>query len=463
MCNRQVKTVLLSVLLLALRSMLPCGGATAQENLSRADSLKIFEALSYIDSVATDPEMAAMREREERSHRGWKASPFPILSYNSDLGVQLGAFVDIYDYGKKPSIYPEYFHKFHVEGSYYTKGQLLVDAEYDSSHLIPGVRSSISVTYSRDPLCQFFGFGGDVEKYDRSLDRRDGNACYSMNRNMLRVLSAFQGEITPTLSWVGGISFWNYATADISFKDYRSDNTLYHRYVESGVISPGEAGGGSVLELKAGLALDTRDFEPSPTKGIRSELYFCGCPGVGGNSYLKLCAHFRGFWTPGPEWMTLAAHLAYQGVIAGSQPFYTMQHIYTLTPLQCYAEGLGGLNTVRGIMSARLLGDGYAWGNFEARFRIVTINLQGYELYLAANPFVDLGCIVQPARIGALSAAYGKSEAELMSLARRVHVCPGGGVKFGFNRNTIMSVEVAKSISDNDGPVSVVVSMNYIF
>jgi len=433
----------------------------AREPLSHDDSVRIYAALAIADSLASASNPAA--NSEHRSHRGWKASPFPILSYNSDMGVQLGAFVDLYDYGKQPSIYPEYYHRFHVEASYYTKGQLLLDAEYDSSHLLPGVRSSASVTYSRDPLSQFYGIGGDVETYDRSLDRKNGRADYSMDRKMFRILTSFQGEVRPHLSWVSGVSFWKYTIGNLNFADYKSESTVYHRYVRDGVINGGEAAGGSILELKAGLAWDDRDFEPSPSRGTRAELYFCGNPGVGGNSYLKLSAHLRSFWTPGPTWLTLAAHLAYQGVIAGSQPFYTMQHIYTLTPLQCYAEGLGGLNTVRGILSARLLGDGYAWGNFEARFRIVTVNVGGYELYLGANPFLDLGYIVQPSRIPQLASSMHKTEGEIRALATRLHICPGGGLKFGFNRNTIMSVELAKSLSDNDGPLSVAVSMNYIF
>lgn len=394
---------------------------------------------------------------------GWKFVPLPILSFNSDLGLQLGGFVDIYDYGKSPSVFPDYNHRFHIEASYYTKGQTLLDAEYDSRHLIPGVRLSASVTYSVDPLSRFYGFNGDVEQYDSSKDRRNNLACYSLGRKMFRVLTAFQGRIVGGLNWVGGVSFWNYDIYDLNFGDYDPLNTVYHKYVTTGVISGEEASGGNVLELKAGLVFDSRDFEPAPTRGIRAELYGCADPGVCGNTYLKLCAQLRGYLTPGPDWLTLAGRAAYQGVVAGSQPFYTMQHIYTLTPAQCYAEGLGGFNTVRGMLSGRLLADGYIWANFEARIRLFEWEVQKQHFEFGINPLFDLGCIVQPSRIREMAAASGRSEAELKEKATQLHKCVGLGVKFGFNRNTIMSVELAKSLNSNDGPLSVAVCMNYTF
>ncbi|MDO5321273.1 MAG: BamA/TamA family outer membrane protein [Bacteroidia bacterium] len=403
------------------------------------------------------------QDLSEDTPLGWKAIPLPILSFNSDLGFQFGATTDIYDYGREPSVFPEYLHKFHVEASHYTKGQTLAHIEYDSSHLVDAVRISASLTAQIDPLYNFYGFNG-ISPYDRNVDRNDGVAYYNYKRSLFRFQSNFLGDITPNIHWVTGLSFSYYVNEELNFSGYDSSNTLYHFLRERGVIRDDERKGG-FFEFKGGMSFDTRDFEPSPSKGIWGELYLVGAPDILGTgySYLKFSAHFRHYITPGPDWLTLAYHLAYQGTILGEAPFYMQPNIYSLLFKQAYSEGLGGLNTVRGILSGRLVGNDYAWANFEIRCRVISGLLLGREWYIAVNPFFDMGFITRPYRLSELATALDESEAEIDRKARALHKSAGLGLKFGFDRNYIMSVEGGKSFSNDDGPFSIAIAINYIF
>lgn len=397
---------------------------------------------------------------------GWKATPLPILGYNTDLGFQFGATTDIFDYGKDPSLYPEYRHQFHAEVSQYTKGQTLAYISYDSSHLIPGVRFSTSFTVQINPLYSFYGFGGDITLYDRSIDRKNGEAFYNYKRNQFRFVGNFQGRITSRLHWVGGLTLSYFSNQELSFKDYDPEKTLFHLYRTYGIIRDNETEG-TILEFKGGLSLDTRDAETSPRRGIWAEAYAVGAPDIfrTGYSYLKLCLHFRHYFTPfrKADWFTLAYHLAYQGTVAGEAPFYMEQNIHSLLFKQAFSEGLGGLNTLRGVLNSRLVGAGYAWANFEARFRVYEFSLQGTEFYIGVNPFFDMGLITQPIRLQELSEAYSTPVEELREKATKLHESIGVGLKFGVDENYVLSFEFAKAFNSNDGPFAFMTSINYIF
>ena len=257
--------------------------------------------------------------------------------------------------------------------------------------------------------------------------------------------------------------------------------------------------GGHHLELKAGLVYDSREHEADPTRGIWAELYAYGSPdilngrGKNGYHYLKLAAHFRHYVPVWQDKITFAYHLAYQGKLAGNAPYYTLQNINTLYLRQIISDGLGSINTVRGVPYNSVIGDGYAWANFEMRFKIVSFRFIKQNFYLATNPFFDMGACVQQYRLDemkALRTAHDAGDATLsdaeMNLIytgekRKLHMSAGVGLKLAMNRNFILSAEVAVPLNTKvytntnlDVPVSelkmknsykpgVNIGLNYIF
>lgn len=430
----------------------------AHSGLHSADSTGAFR----VGPVSPEAEKAVRSTQGFR--QGISIVPLPIISYNTDLGLQYGAYVDLFDYGTQPSLFPNFYHHLHVEGSHYTKGQTFIHSEYDSSFLIPGVRFTASLSWQRDPLYQFYGFNGSVTAYDPSIDRRDGIAYYSYKRSLLRFISTFQGRIYGPLGWLAGLNFRYYKSENLDFKGYDPANTLFRNYLDNGIIKEDELGG-MLADLTAGLRFDTRDFEPDPMDGIWAELFLNGSPDFfrTGYPYLKVALRWRQYITPGPEWLTLAYHIAWQSTVLGRAPFYIQQNLCTVQVRQATTEGLGGINTLRGVMASRLIGDGYAWSNFEVRLRLLQWDFLKMSWTFAVNPFYDLGCITKPFRLEEMAAAYGRSAAELRRETVRLHHSAGVGIKVGMNSNSIFSLEWAKPFNSQDGRSSIYFAINYVF
>jgi outer membrane protein assembly factor BamA len=429
------------------------------------------------------PILATAQERKKEVpeltvvKQGWNFGPLPAIGYNSDLGFQLGVLCDIYYYGNGKA-FPGYIHKFNVEASYYFKGSGVFHFFYDSKYLIPKVRVTTAVTYLPNPIMNFYGFNGAATLYDPALDKQNGMAFYSMKRNSLRVLTDFQGNISGPLNWAAGMAFWNYRIGEVSLKKYadHASNSLYNIYRNYGVIGENEAKGGSHVELKAGLVYDTRDHEAAPSRGIWAEAMIYGSPDIfqgAGFNYLKMSLRFRQYLPVLDDRIVFAYNLAYQGTMTGQVPFYLQSNITTPYLRQVNSEGLGSVNTLRGMLYNRIVGDGLAWANAEMRFRVVRFRFIKQGWYVALNPFFDAGMVVQPYRLSEMKRAASmlKKDPSTASLAdlvysgrdEKLHASAGLGVKLVMNRNFIVSVEWAKPFDPQDGTDGMNVGLNYIF
>lgn len=399
---------------------------------------------------------------KEKVKKGWNFGPLPAIGYNSDLGFQYGALCDVYYYGDG-STYPEYLHKFNVEASWYTKGSGIFHFFYDSKYLIPKTRLTFAASYLPNKMMAFYGFNGYASPYSAEL-AKENPAYYATDRKLLRILANFQGKLTKHIGWAAGVSYWNYKIGHVQLDKYKDRPSLYDLYLDKGIIRPEEAHGGELIELKLGLVYDTRDMEAAPNRGIWAEAIALGSPdiiGNTGNAYMKLSAHFRQYIPLIYNRLTLAYHLAYQGTIAGNPPFYVQSSIATLYLRQVENEGLGGINTVRGLLLNRMVGDGYAWANAELRWRIFDFRLFAQDWYFATNPFFDAGMVVQPYRLEEMKLS---DDPEIYSgNPEGVHMSAGLGVKAVMNHNFIISVEWAKTLDNRDGSDSLNIGLNYIF
>jgi hypothetical protein len=436
-----------------------------------------FNASAEPKKEKAEKSESAVEEKKPTIKKGWNFAPFPSIGFNSDTGFQIGALCEIFDYGDG-STYPAYKHKFNVDLSWTTKDQVKLHFFYDSKYLIPKVRLTAAATYILAQMYPFMGFNGGASPYytDLASGKTQMNrvAMYNVKRNSMRVMADFQGNITsPKFRWAAGVSYWWYDIQDITLKkkgspayDITPNNylsaqginsaSLWQLYQKAGLIHANEANGGHHLELKAGLVYDSREHEADPSRGIWAELYAYGSPdilngrGKEGYSYLKLAAHFRHYVPVWQDKITFAYHLAYQGKLAGNAPYYTLQNINTLYLRQIISDGLGSINTVRGVPYNSVIGDGYAWANVEMRFKLVSFRFIKQNFYLATNPFFDMGACVQPYRLeemkGVLSnTELTQAEKNLIYTGQKekLHMSAGLGLKLAMNRNFILSAEVA--------------------
>ncbi len=436
----------------------------------------------------------AQKESLEKKS-GWNVIPLPVVSYNSDLGFQFGALATLYDFGDG-SVYPDYKHRFYFELSMYTKMSGIAQMAYDSKYLIPGYRLTANLGFFPNKAYAFYGYNGYQSVFkpafidsDEALYR--SRLFYNYQNYQVRFMADLQRNVTPWLKWIGGFNLWYFdlQSVDIDFLNRGKEENLlpsveevpglYDRYVAYGIIPHEEAEGGLVANLKLGIVADTRDYDSYPTKGVWTELLLNMAPGFIGNKnpHVKLVAMHRQYFPLVKKKLVFAYRLGYQGTIAGHAPFYMQSQlqtsfIYNLTNVA------GGSKSVRGILYNRVLADGFLLGNAELRWRAVDFRFLGQNCFLGFNFFSDAAVTVQEieydreaamekARAMALESPTVWQFEELdyfeFSTKDKPHFTVGGGLKFGFNENTIVSLDVGKALDARDGNLGVYVAMDFLF
>lgn len=405
--------------------------------------------------------LGASAQKKEQVKTGWNFGPLPAVSYNSDLGFQYGALCDIFYFGDG-STYPTYLHKFNVELSHYTKGETIAHMFYDSKYLLPGLRVTAAISYMDSAMSPFYGFNGFASPLNSDFTK--GSSYYYMDRTLLRGIADIQGSISDKLTWMAGLTFWNVTTGDVQLEKYKDELSLYELYLGSGLINDNEVKG-THIELKGGLVYDTRDMEAAPTRGYCAEIVGSFSPGIFGEaeSYGRIMATWRQFFPVVGDKLVLGYRMNWQQTF-GNAPFYLQQMTTPLYLRQIKNEGLGGKNSIRGVYQNRILADGYAWANFEARVKVVNFRFINQNWYVALNPFVDAGVITK-------SRKFDQMDSDLLKVAGiysgdgfgGVHASAGMGVKIVMNHNFIISCEYGKPFDKRDGKGGLNIGTNYIF
>jgi len=394
--------------------------------------------------------------------KGWNFGPLPVVGWDSDLGFQYGACVDIFNYGDG-SRYPSYDYKMNFEASTFTGGSSLFRFYGDFKTLIPDGRLFLDCTYFNAKKFDFYGFNGYASPYLGSdFGKADGETSefYWMRRNQFRLIASMQRRITGNLHWAAGFGYYNISTGNIDLEDYDGQNTLYQLYRNAGLIRDNEAKGGNVLQLKAGLVYDTRDHDSDPTRGVNIEATIVGAPdiidseGYSNLGFTFVGSHYVPVWK---DKLTFAYRLGVQTNLAGEIPYYFINNLNTLFFRKVYTEGLGGNASVRGINRNGVVGNGMAWFNAEIRWRIVNFRAINQNFHIALNPFFDMGQVIDSYRLDeqkAVGAAFEGDEKINPFYSgddEKLHATAGCGLKIVMNRNFVISVEMARAFDKRDG------------
>ena len=433
-------------------------------SLSRLPALILATALIPLSVKGADGDNSTVKQ-------GWSVNPVPAMAYDSDFGLMVGGFLDINYYG---GLYPNYKHRICLEALTYSKHASFFMFQYDSKYLIPGLRTSAKLYYDDNPLYWFYGYNGAVHDYDPKLNtnRDAGIAYYSYNRRYLNARFELGGPILPFLDWTAKFSYWHYWISGLNWPGYDQSNTLFRWYKENGLIEEAESHGGDILEYQFGLKVDTRDIEATPTRGVFADVNMAWAPDIfkTGYDYLKLAARFRHYVSLISDRLVFAYSLAYQGVFAGYQPFYTQSYIMHFKP----SDGLGGATTLRGVLYNRVMGNDYLWGNFELRTRVIDANIFKRRFFGVITPFFDAGAILEPFRFDhqaqALAArdnvsaqSFGEYRSSLMNKVRELHMSAGLSMQAVIDYNFIPSVTFGIPFDKRDGSYGLYMTLDYIF
>lgn len=407
---------------------------------------------------------AQENDSKEIIKKGWNFGPLPVVGWDSDLGFQYGACVDIFNYGDGTN-YPYYNYKVNLEASTYTGGSSLLRCYGDFKTLIPDGKLFFDCTYFNAKKFDFYGFNGYASPYftPDALGVAEGEKSefYWMRRNQFRLVTSVQRRITGNLHWAAGFGYYNILTDNVNLEGYNGQHTLYQLYRTAGLIRDNEAHGGNVLQLKAGLVYDTRDHDSDPTRGVNIEATLVGAPdiidraGYSNLGFTFVGSHYVPVWK---DRLTFAYRLGIQTKLAGEIPYYFINNLNTLFFRKVYTEGLGGNASVRGINRNGVVGNGMAWLNTEFRWRIVNFRFINQNWHIALNPFFDMGQVIQPYRLEEQKAAYKAIGGELNPLnpfysgnEEKLHATAGCGLKIVMNRNFVISFEMARALDGRDG------------
>ena len=415
--------------------------------------------------------------QEEVTKDGWNFGALPTITYDTDLGFQYGALVNLYDYGDG-SGYPNYNHSLYFEVSRFTKGSANNRFYYDSDRLIKGLQTSVDISYLTDQAYDFYGFNGydaivnpDWIDDTQPADVYQSRMYYKYDRKMFRFKVDLQGELSgDKLKWAAGINLLNFKIAPVNLDKLNDGKEgdevlpdipgLFQNYQDWGIISAEEADGGFVPTFKAGLVFDTRDNRPNPMKGVWTEAVIVAAPEFlgGESSFAKFSFTHRQYFTLIPNDLSLAYRLAYQTTIAGEVPFYYQSQVITSVMKGASSEGLGGAKSLRGIRRNRIVGDGIFYGNVEARWKFVRFNFINNNFYLGLNGFMDFGKVTKKIDVSTSSLPnYFENDAEAL------HLSYGAGLRIVMNQNFIIAIDYGMAADERDGTSGMYIGLNYLF
>ena len=402
------------------------------------------------------------QEKESAPKKGWVFTPMPDFSYNSDLGVNLGAFCDFFYYGDG-TIYPNFHHHIAVAAAWATKGAWYVHGMFDSHSLVPGARVTASLTFRDASANNFYGFNGIAAPFDETLDanRQTRTAYYNNHKQVIRAAAVVQREGKGQVNWMGGLVFRHIRLQDYDLSNYNSGNSLWLAYQEVGLIRADEAHGGSSLELKGGFTYDTRDVELFPGKGIYGELYLNGNLDLSHKRYhyAQVVAHFRHFVPIIYSRLTLAYHIGLQHQFLGEMPYYNLSEISTLLYQYEEYEGLGSRYTIRGYKYDRILAPGIAWANIELRATCFKFDFLKQHIALILMPFMDLATITRTYRLEEQKTLPGLCQ------DRKVPIMLSGGIggAIHINANMTLGIDFGKALDPQLNDFTIGMHSTYMF
>ena len=450
--------------------------------------LTVMLALVSLSYVGAKDKKAVTNDKGEIIKTGYNFGPLPAVAFDADKGFQLGALLNIYDFGDG-STYPNTRQQWYFEASFFTKGSQLFVVSYDNRFLIPGVRWSSTLTLTNDKAMDFYGFNGYMSYYDHekvAAGKDKGNHTdyiytpkYRVNRLAMLFKTDFTGNLWQNkLFWEAGyhLSYikqgykdkqaLNLEKINKNKEDYKmfpaEETPIFDMYREWGIISEDEAWGGLNSTVRLGLLFDTRDKEGAPSRGVWAEAHATIAPKWLGttNPYYRYSATFRHYLPiVKNDILTFAYRLNYEGTIGKSAPYYVLPFITVMGP-SYDRDGMGGYRTIRGLMRNRVQGLDVASYNAELRWRFVNFTLWNQNIAFGLSAFSD-GTMVtrnydmsfQRTDVGTPEYTAAKAEYdEYMArsgnrTSDRPHITVGAGLRFIMNQNFIVAFEYGLPIS----------------
>ena len=476
------------------------------KHILAALAVTLFTTTAFAQSTDTPTVDSGATSKKEIVKTGYNFGPLPAVAFDADKGFQLGALLNIYDFGDG-STYPNTRQQWYFEASFFTKGSQLFVISYDNRFTIPGVRWSSTFTLTNDKAMDFYGFNGYMSYFDHKKvalgkDKQNhDNYIYTPKYRVNRLAMLFKTDFTGNIwnkkfFWEAGyhLSYikqgykdqqaLNLDKINKNKDDYKmfpkEETPVFDMYRQWGIISEDEAWGGWNSTIRLGLLFDTRDKEGAPSRGIWAEAHATIAPKWLGttNPYYRYSATFR-HYVPivKNDILTFAYRLNYEGTIGKSAPYYVLPYITVMGP-SYDRDGMGGYRTIRGLMRNRVQGLDVASYNAEIRWRFVNFTLWKQNIAFGLSAFSDGTMVTRNYDMSFRGEEKYRADYDKYMAASgnrtddRPHITVGGGLRFIMNQNFIVAFEYGLPLSkfssdpfikNQDGNGAFYINTGYLF
>ncbi len=431
-------------------------------------------------SIAADK---GSKEKADSIKSGWNFGALPAISFDTDLGFQYGALVNFFDYGNGKR-FPAYNQSLYFEVSRFTKGSGVYRFYYNSDQLLKNFDFSLDLTYLPDQANDFYGFNGfesvmNKNWVDDKSDAYKTRMFYKFQQNLFRFKVDLQHKIGNThFKWIAGMNLLNFSISSVDIDKLNKNKSdadklpsissrpgLYEKYIDWGIIKPGEANGGFIPELKAGIVYDTREVKVNPMKGMWTEAILTAVPKFLGaeSGFTRIALIHRQYLTLIKNDLSFAYRIGWQQTLGGQVPFYMQPQMIT-TAMTGYATiGLGGSRYLRGAKRDRVVGDGVVYGNLELRWKFARMNFINQKFVWGLNAFVDLGQVTKKVAIPNIQPLHENASDYFNPGAEKMHATYGAGIRLAMNQNFVIAFDYGMAANDQDGDKGVYIGLHYLF
>ena len=372
----------------------------------------------------------------------------PLVGYDSNIGLGLGAGGHYTLTGSRTDplfAYTPYRHRIYAQVWFTTGGYQQHFVSYDGYYVGGSpYRLRAVLQFERNTNANYFGNGtatlADLSYHWTSYAKYDAAVNAAGSRYFHYGYVKPQGQVILERSLVGGRvrALYGLNTQYVAITRYDSSSGPTTKLgIDCAAQLASGCNGGWNNSQRAGVALDTRDFDPDPRSGVFVDSTGqWSAKGFGSSAnYVRWTTAARAYYSPFPKLadVVLAGRVVYSIQSAGV-PFFAMNTLVMAggTDDATDQTGLGGERTIRGYRQDRFIGPVAAAATAEVRWPFVRFTVLRQHFSLQVAPFVDTGRVFD--RVGLSFTDW--------------RVAGGGGLRVGYNRSTIIMFDFGASRED---------------
>ena len=366
---------------------------------------------------------------------GLEVGGVPAINFDADEGFGYGAIVELYQYGDGTRA--PYLWTLQPKVFLTTEGRRDFTAFFDAPRLLGGWRFDAYIGSEKHLATPYYGLGNSSD-YDVSLVTDVNPYYYRFGRTRRGAAVNFQRPLGATpLRVLLGMGAIHGSVVAVPY----AEGTTFLAEEAAAVGSPDDDGWSNYIRV--GLVYDTRDRETGPRRGAWTEVLVQRVDEALGStgSYTRWTIADRRYLSAGP--FVLAHRLLVQNVSEGV-PLYDLHRIQTSFKQQ---EGLGGAQSIRGVLKNRIAGRGMMVWNAELRYRALEFGMLGKPFHLVLSGFADAGRVWE----------NGVRFDEIFSDLHRGY---GGGLRVGMGENFTVAVDAGTSPETG---VQIYIGLGYLY